>query len=179
MEVINLPLSGLKLIKPNKYIDERGFFLETFNAERYWENEIYSDFIQDNHSRSIKGVVRGLHFQKTPGQDKLVRCTNGIIWDVAVDIRKDSPTFGQYHAEYLNSSECYQFYIPSGFAHGFLCISNSCDVEYKITTYHDAKNEMSIAWDDQDLKIAWPESSEYILSEKDKNAMSFIDYSTI
>lgn len=176
MEVINLPLSGLKLIKPDKFIDDRGFFLETFHDERYWDNEIFSHFIQDNHSRSIKGVIRGLHFDTVKGQDKLVRCTNGIVWDVAVDIRKDSPTFGQHHGLYLNSSECFQFYIPSGFAHGFYTVSGSADIEYKITTHHNPKTETAIAWNDPELNIAWPESNEYILSDKDKNAMSFAKY---
>lgn len=175
MEIIDLPLSGLKLIKPDVYRDERGFFLETYQVERYWEQGLYTkSFIQDNHSRSIQGVVRGLHYQS--GQAKLVRCTNGIVWDVAVDIRKDSPTFGQHYGLYLYSTDCWQFFIPSGFAHGFICISSVCDLEYKVTSHYDSKLEGAIAWNDLDLNIDWPTSSNYILSDKDKKAMSFSQY---
>jgi dTDP-4-dehydrorhamnose 3,5-epimerase len=175
MEIIDLPLSGLKLIKPKKFIDERGFFVETYHNERYWEKEIYSDpFVQDNHSYSVKGVVRGLHYQT--GQAKLVRCTSGLVWDVAVDIRKDSPTFGNYYGLYLDSKDCFQFYIPSGMAHGFIVLSDSADFEYKVTKHHEPENEGSIIWNDPDLTISWPSNMSYILSEKDKLAKTFKEY---
>lgn len=175
MEVINLPLSGLKLIKPDIYRDERGFFLETYQTERYWEQGIYSDpFIQDNHSRSIKGVIRGLHANLK--QDKLVRCVGGIIWDVAVDIRKDSSTFGQHYGLHLYSSDCWQLYIPKGFLHGFIVLSDIADVEYKTTSYYNKNAEFIIAWNDIDLNIDWPGDGKYLLSDKDKQAKSFNEY---
>lgn len=174
MEIIDLPLEGLKLIKPDIYRDERGFFLETWNTEKYWENEFYAEpFIQDNHSRSIKYVLRGLHYQD--GQSKLVRCTNGQIWDVAVDIRPQSPTFGQHYGLYLNSTDCWQFYIPSGFAHGFCVISDMADLEYKVTSYYDPSNDGAIIWNDKDLNIPWPEHK-FILSDKDKQAKTFKEF---
>ena len=175
MEVIDLPLSGLKLIKPDIYRDERGFFLETWNTQKYWEKKVYTDvFVQDNHSRSIKSVVRGLHYQ--PNVAKLVRCTSGIVWDVAVDIRKNSPTFGQHYGLYLYSSDCWQFYIPDGFAHGFITLSDVADFEYKVTDFYNPKTEGSIAWNDDDLCIQWPGYFKYILSDKDKEAKSFAEY---
>lgn len=174
MEVTDLPLNGLKLIKPKKFTDNRGFFVETYHDERYWEKEIFSDpFVQDNHSHSYRNVLRGLHYQL--GQAKLVRCTSGCVWDVAVDIRKDSPTFGQYYGLYLRADDCYQFYIPSGFAHGFFCITSTADFEYKVTRHHEPENEGSIIWNDPDLNISWPESNEFILSGKDKQAKLFKD----
>jgi len=176
MEVIDLPLSGLKLIKPDIYRDERGFFLETFQISRYYNEGFDYPFIQDNHSRSIEGVLRGLHYQED--QAKLVRCTNGVVYDVAVDIRKDSPTFGQHYGLYLYSSDCWQFYIPSGFAHGFCCITNVCDLEYKVTSHYDVKTEGSIIWNDIDLNIQWPiaQMGKLILSDKDKQSQSFAQY---
>ena len=157
MEVIKTSLEGVVVIEPKVFGDERGFFLETFQADRYQEQAgIDLPFVQDNHSRSAKGVLRGLHFQKTKPQGKLVRVVRGEVFDVAVDIRKGSPTFGQWEGVILSEEKKRQFWVPPGFAHGFVVLSDVADFEYKCTDYYDPSDEGSLAWNDPDVGINWP-----------------------
>jgi dTDP-4-dehydrorhamnose 3,5-epimerase len=165
MRLLPRRLNGLLLIEPNVFADERGFFLETFRARGYAQEGIHIDFVQDNHSRSVRGTLRGLHFQ--PGQAKLVRAARGSIWDVAVDIRSGSPSFGEWEAFELDDVDHHQLLVPDGFAHGFCVLSEVADVCYKVTTYYDPTLERGIAWDDPDLAIPWPVESP-ILSERDR-----------
>jgi dTDP-4-dehydrorhamnose 3,5-epimerase len=152
-----------------------GSSLETFQAERYAELAgITLPFVQDNYSRSSKGVLRGLHFQKTKPQGKLVRVVKGEVFDVAVDIRQESPTFGQWESVILSEENKTQFWVPPGFAHGFMVLSNTADFEYKCTDYYDPYDEGSILWNDPDLDIPWPIASP-ILSNKDAGANRLID----
>jgi len=157
VEVIKTSLEGVVVIEPKVFGDERGFFLETFQADRYQEQAgIDLPFVQDNHSRSAKGVLRGLHFQKTKPQGKLVRVVRGEVFDVAVDIRKGSPTFGQWEGVILSEEKKRQFWVPPGFAHGFVVLSDVADFEYKCTDYYDPSDEGSLAWNDPDVGINWP-----------------------
>ena len=175
MNVIKTKLKDCVIIEPKIFGDGRGFFLETFQAERYADIAgITLPFVQDNYSRSSKGVLRGLHFQKTKPQGKLVRVVKGEVYDVAVDIRRDSPTFGEWEAVILSEENKTQFWVPPGFAHGFLVLSDTADFEYKCTDYYDPSDEGSILWDDPDLKISWPEKVPK-LSEKDANAPKMVD----
>ena len=175
MEIIHTALEGCVEIEPKIFSDERGFFLETFQKERYKELAgIDLEFVQDNHSRSSKAVLRGLHFQKNKQQGKLVRVVEGQVFDVAVDIRKDSETYGKWHSVILSASNKKQFYIPPGFAHGFYVMSDVADFEYKCTDYYDSSDEGCILWNDKTLKINWP-SDKVIVSEKDQNGMHFDD----
>lgn len=168
MNVIDTVIADVKIIEPRVFGDDRGFFLETFQAERYAkEVGIEGDFVQDNHSRSAKHVLRGLHFQKTRPQGKLVRVVAGEVVDVAVDIRKDSPTFGKWAAAILSAENKRQFWVPPGLAHGFLVLSESADFEYKCTEYYDPKDEGCLLWNDPEIGIDWPVNTP-ILSEKDK-----------
>ncbi len=181
MKVMNTCLDGAIVIEPDVFGDERGFFLETFQAERY--GKILGDdleFVQDNYSRSTKGVLRGLHFQKTKPQGKLVRVVAGKVFDVAVDIRETSPTFGQWYGVELSGDNKRQFWIPPGLAHGFIVLSDSADFEYKCTSYYDSSDEGCLIWNDPDINIQWPvgtESSEIspLLSEKDQKGLKFRD----
>ena len=157
------------------FSDERGFFLETFHAERYASQAgITLPFLQDNHSHSSQGVLRGLHYQINKPQGKLVRVVRGKVYDVAVDIREDSPTFGQWEAVILSEENKIQFWVPPGFAHGFLVLSKTADFEYKCTDYYDSSDEGSILWNDPDLNIAWPTDIP-TLSRKDANAEKLVD----
>lgn len=168
MKVIKTEIDGVLIIEPEVYGDHRGFFLETFQADRYREQAgINFQFVQDNHSRSSKGVLRGLHFQKTKPQGKLVRVVRGEVFDVAVDIRKNSPTFGKWTATILSEENKKQFWVPPGFAHGFVTLSRSADLEYKCTDYYDPIDEGCIIWNDPDVNISWP-IEKPILSEKDR-----------
>ncbi|MEZ5671850.1 MAG: dTDP-4-dehydrorhamnose 3,5-epimerase [Thiotrichaceae bacterium] len=169
MKVTTTKLPGVLLIEPKVFGDERGFFLESFNAQRYAEAGIVGNFVQDNHSRSVKGVLRGLHFQKQYPQGKLVYLTRGAVFDVAVDIRKDSPTFGQWVGVTLTAESHQQFYVPPGFAHGFCVLSDTADFHYKCTDYYHPEDEGSLRWNDPDVGIIW-EFAEPILSNKDANA---------
>ena len=170
MNVIETKLTDCVIIEPNVFGDERGFFLETFQAERYADVAgIKLPFVQDNHSRSSRGVLRGLHFQKTKPQGKLVRVVRGEVYDVAIDIRAGSATYGQWEAVVLSDKNKKQFWVPPGFAHGFLVMSDFADFEYKCTDYYDPSDEGSILWSDSDLNISWPIDSP-ILSEKDAQA---------
>ena len=175
MNVIKTKLIDCVIIEPKIFGDERGFFLETFQAERYTKLAgITLPFVQDNHSRSSKGVLRGLHFQKTKPQGKLVRVVKGEVFDVAVDIRQGSPTFGQWEAVILSEENKTQLWVPPGFAHGFIVLSNSADFEYKCTDYYDSSDEGSVLWNDPDLDIPWPIVTP-ILSNKDANANRLVD----
>ena len=170
MNVIQTKLADCVIIEPSVYEDERGFFLETFQAERYAEVAgISLPFVQDNHSRSGKGVLRGLHFQKTKPQGKLVRVVRGEVYDVAVDIRVGSATYGHWEAVVISEENKKQFWVPPGFAHGFLVISESAEFLYKCTDYYDPSDEGSLLWNDPDLSIPWPNNSP-ILSKKDAQA---------
>jgi dTDP-4-dehydrorhamnose 3,5-epimerase len=169
MKVIETTIPGVLLIEPKVFGDSRGFFLETFHLERYIAAGIPGPFVQDNHSHSAKGVLRGLHFQKQYPQGKLVYVTSGTVFDVAVDIRKESPTFGQWVSATLSADKHQQFYVPAGFAHGFCVLSESADFHYKCTDYYHPEDEGCIRWDDPDIGIQWPITNP-TLSPKDANA---------
>ena len=170
MKVTQTAISGVLIIEPKVFGDARGFFLESFNAQRYKEQAgIQETFVQDNHSHSAKGVLRGLHFQKTHPQGKLVWVTSGEVFDVAVDIRKDSPTFGKWVGVALTADSHTQFYVPPGLAHGFCVISETADFHYKCTDYYHPEDEGSIVWNDPDIGIEWPIDNP-TLSEKDAKA---------
>jgi dTDP-4-dehydrorhamnose 3,5-epimerase len=175
MDVVELKLQGLLLIRPRVFGDSRGSFVETYREERYRAAGIDCHFVQDNHSRSVEGTLRGLHYQSTPGQAKLVRCARGRIFDVVVDIRPNSPTFGQWDGVYLDDEAHHQIFAPIGFAHGFCAMSPFADVIYKVSSPYDESSECSIAFDDPTLQIPWP-ISEPILSARDRQAESFLDY---
>lgn len=174
MECIDLPL-GLKLFRPSVFADSRGFFLETYQQRAYAAAGVEVTFVQDNHSRSTKGTLRGLHYQSHPGQAKLVRVGRGRIFDVAVDIRPDSATFGRWHGVYLDDQEHAQLLVPVGFAHGFCVVSDIADVMYKVSAPYDPKTECGLKFDDPDVGVAWP-ISEPLLSPRDQQAESFATY---
>jgi dTDP-4-dehydrorhamnose 3,5-epimerase len=165
MQVSKTPIDGLLTIEPKIFADPRGMFYEVYSENRYEEHGIPC-FVQDNHSVSKKGVVRGLHYQVNPGQGKLVRVTRGEVFDVAVDIRKQSPTYGKWWGLSLSETNNFQLYIPIGFAHGFCVLSESAEVLYKCSDYYSPENERGILWNDPDLAIDWP-VKDPILSEKD------------
>ena len=175
MNVIKTKLKDCVIIEPKVFGDQRGFFLETFQINRYADLAgITMPFVQDNHSRSSKGVLRGLHFQKTKPQGKLVRVVQGEVYDVAVDIRQGSTTYGQWEAVILSGENKAQLWVPPGFAHGFLVLSETVDFEYKCTDYYDPSDEGSILWSDHELNIPWPIENPN-LSEKDANASLLAD----
>ncbi|MBE02759.1 dTDP-4-dehydrorhamnose 3,5-epimerase [Marinobacter lutaoensis] len=177
MNVIPTRLSGCVVIEPQVFGDHRGFFLETFQAQRYREQAgIDLAFVQDNHSRSSRGVLRGLHFQLRRPQGKLVRVVHGEVFDVAVDLRRRSPTFGQWEGVYLSGDNKRQVWVPPGFAHGFLVLSEFADFEYKCTDYYDPSDEGAIVWNDPDLAIQWPSGVEITLSDKDAQAPTFREF---
>lgn len=179
MQVREMRLSGLKLIFPKVWKDSRGFFVETYQQDRYSEQGILSNFVQDNHSCSKKGTVRGMHFQTKPGQAKLVRVAQGRIFDVAVDIRPSSPTFGQWEAVILDSESHAQLYIPVGFAHGFCVLSDEAHVLYKVDSPYNGETEAGFRWDDPDIGISWPLSADnLIVSERDRTNPYFSEYFT-
>lgn len=172
MEVIKLALADLQLVHPKVFRDSRGFFLETYSEARYQDCGIHCKFVQDNHSKSSRGTIRGMHFQTTPGQAKLLRVTSGRIFDVAVDIRPGSPTFGKWEGVYLDAESHHQLFVPIGFAHGFCVVSETADVLYKVSSPYDATTETGFRWDDPDVGIKWPVDSP-IVSERDAKAQSF------
>jgi dTDP-4-dehydrorhamnose 3,5-epimerase len=174
MECIELPL-GLKLIRPATFKDNRGFFLQSYQAAAYVAAGIDAEFTQDNHSRSVRGTLRGLHYQSHPGQAKLVRVGRGRIFDVAVDIRPDSPTFGQWHGVYLDDTEHAQLFVPVGFAHGFCVVSDIADVMYKVSTPYNAETECGLRYNDPEFGIEWP-VDEPLLSARDQQTESFASY---
>ncbi len=167
MQISDLRIKGLKLIKPRIFKDERGFFFESYRKDLYLSLGIEVPFVQDNVSFSQKGTVRALHFQSHPGQAKLVSCIQGKIWDVAVDIRPESPTFGQWEAVELDDQGHHQLFVPIGFAHGFCVLSETALVQYKVSAPYDAKTECSIRWNDPDINVIWP-IQQPVLSPRDQ-----------
>ena len=168
MKVIQTAIPDLLILEPKVFGDTRGFFMESFNARSFQEaTGLNVDFVQDNHSRSVKGVLRGLHYQIQQAQGKLVRVVRGSVFDVAVDLRKGSPTFGKWEGVELSEENNRQFWIPPGFAHGFLVTSESADFLYKTTDYYAPEHERSLAWNDPDVGVEWPLDGEPLLSAKD------------
>jgi dTDP-4-dehydrorhamnose 3,5-epimerase len=162
-------LDGVALIEPQVHGDERGFFVETFSRAAWHELGVAAEFVQHNHSRSSKGTLRGIHFQTEPGQAKLLRCMRGEILDVAVDLRRGSPTYGQWEAHVLDDVKHRQLFVPVGFGHGFAVLSDIADVAYQVSSYYDPATEAGIAWNDPDVGIDWRIENP-LLSERDKNA---------
>jgi dTDP-4-dehydrorhamnose 3,5-epimerase len=175
MEIIDLPLAGAKLIRPRVFRDPRGFFFESFSQARYGEAGMPEVWVQDNHSLSCQGTLRGLHYQSKPGQAKLVRVTLGRIFDVIVDIRPSSPTFGKWHGEEVDAEQHSQVYIPIGFAHGFCVLSEMAEVQYKVSTPYDGATECAIRWNDPEIAVAWPLATP-ILSARDQASETFADF---
>lgn len=173
MEVTKTRVDGVLLIKPKVFGDERGYFVETYQKERYSEIGITHPFVQDNHSMSRRGILRGLHYQTKHPQGKLVMVSLGAVFDVAVDIRPDSPTFGKWFGAILSQENQHQLWIPPGLAHGFLVLSDIAHFHYKCTDFYDPKNEASILWNDPELNIEWPFAEDVVLSQKDMNALLF------
>jgi dTDP-4-dehydrorhamnose 3,5-epimerase len=162
-------LDAVVLVEPEVFGDERGFLVETYSAPGWRELGIEVEFVQDNHSRSSGGILRGLHFQTSPGQAKLVRCARGRIWDVAVDLRRDSPTYRRWEGYELDDVRHRQLFVPVGFAHGFCVLSDEADVAYKLSSLYDHATEAGIAWDDPDIAVDWPLSNPR-LSDRDRKA---------
>ena len=162
-------LDGVVLVEPTVHGDERGFFVETYSRDAWAELGVDAEFVQHNHSRSSQGTLRGLHFQTAPGQAKLLRCARGEILDVAVDLRRDSPTYGQWEAHVLDDQQHHQLFVPIGFAHGFVVLSETADVCYLVSNLFDPATEKGIAWDDPDVGVDW-RVDEPLLSERDKTA---------
>lgn len=169
MNIIEVGIQGPLIIEPRVFGDDRGFFLESWNERVFRAAGLDMHFVQDNHSRSARGVLRGLHFQSPNAQGKLVRVVNGRAWDVAIDIRKDSPTFGEWASVELSAANKRMFWIPPGFAHGFLSLEDDTDFLYKCTALYDPASEHTLLWDDPDLAIDWPlEGMEPVVSAKDR-----------
>jgi dTDP-4-dehydrorhamnose 3,5-epimerase len=162
-------IPDIALVEPEVHGDERGFMVETFRAEAWREVGVDAEFVQENHSRSRAGILRGIHFQTDPGQAKLVRCARGRIWDVVVDLRRDSPTYMRWEGHELDDESHRQLFVPLGFGHGFCVLSDTADVTYKLSSYYDPATEAGIAWDDPDVGIEWP-LSDPVLSERDLSA---------
>ena len=177
MRRIPTRLEGPILIEPAVHGDARGFFVETYRRNLLDELGIHDEFVQDNHSRSTRGVVRGIHFQLPPGQAKLVRCSRGTILDVVVDLRRGSSTFGEWEGHELSDVDHRQIYVPVGFGHGFCVLSEVADVTYKVSNYYDPEIERAIAWDDPDVGVEWPSELEFSVSERDKQAPGLRDVS--
>ena len=177
MEVMTTAIPDVLLFKPKVFGDERGFFMETFRAEWFSDRGITAEFVQDNHSKSTKGVLRGLHYQIKNPQGKLVRVTQGEVFDVAVDLRKSSPTFGQAVGVYLSEENKHSLWIPPGFAHGFLVTSETAEFNYKCTAYYAPEYDRSLHWNDPALAIQWPLTDGLIpsLSAKDQAALLLAD----
>jgi len=171
-------LPGVLLIEPKVFGDQRGFFMETYRIDLFLEAEITEPFVQDNHSRSARGVLRGLHYQEPNAQGKLVRCTRGAIFDVAVDIRRGSPAFGKWFGLELSDANKRMLWIPPGFAHGFCALEDGSDLVYKCTTLYDAPSDRSILWNDPEIGIEWP-ISEPVLSGKDAAAPRLAEASVL
>src|SRR5918997_165753 len=170
MRLLDTRLDGPILLEPAVHGDARGFFLESYRANVWAEHGIDDEFVQDNHSRSGQGVLRGMHFSIGDGQAKLVRCARGRILDVAVDLRRASPTYGEWESAELDDERARQLYIPVGFAHGFCVLSEVADVTYKCSTYYHGAVERGFAYDDPEVGIEWPEDLELLVSERDAGA---------
>ena len=176
MELIKTSIDGLLIIKPDVFNDDRGYFFESYNKERFAKAGLNMDFVQDNESKSCKGVLRGLHFQKPPfAQGKLVRVIKGSVMDVAVDLRKDSTTYGKWESVVLTEDNKLQFWIPEGFAHGFVALEDNTIFNYKCTNVYNKESEGSILWNDPDININWNIDNP-ILSEKDKISPLFKNF---
>lgn len=175
MQVIATALDEVKLIVPKVFRDERGYFFESWQQQKFAELVAPIHFVQDNHSLSVKGTLRGLHWQDQHPQDKLISVLQGEIFDVAVDIRKDSPTYGKWLGEFLSSDNHKQMFIPKGFAHGFYVLSETALVSYKCSDFYHPASERCIRWDDPVLAIDWPLSRSPLISEKDNLGMAFVD----
>lgn len=172
MKVKNTGIEGCLVIEPEVFSDSRGFFLESYQLDRYRALGIKQNFVQDNHSQSCLGVIRGLHFQWTKPQGKLVRVVRGEVYDVAVDIRQNSPTFGRWFGINLSATNKCQLWLPPGLAHGFAVTSDVADLEYKCTDYYDSADEGCLIWNDRQIGIDWPVDSP-LLSEKDRQGIGF------
>jgi dTDP-4-dehydrorhamnose 3,5-epimerase len=180
MKVDTTSLPGVLIIEPEVFGDERGFFLEGYHEKRYRDEAgIQQTFVQDNHSRSGKGVLRGLHFQMDNPQGKLVSITSGEVFDVAVDISPDSPTFKTWVGVTLSDQNHLQFYVPPGYAHGFLVLSETADFQYKCTEYYDPASETGIIWNDPDIGIDWPLSGEPLVSPRDAKLPTIRDHHSV
>lgn len=176
MKIIPTDIRDLLIVEPTVFGDERGFFVESWNARTFREAGLDLEFVQDNHSRSAKGVLRGLHFQNPNPQGKLVRVTAGRVWDVAVDLRRSSPTFGRWMGVELSAANKRMFWVPPGFAHGFLTLEDGTDFQYKCVGYYDPANEHSLLWNDPALGIDWPLAGvDLQLSAKDKSGKPLAD----
>lgn len=174
MTVTDLDLPGVKLVAPVVHRDDRGFFLETYHQQRYADAGIPAVFVQDNHSRSVRGTLRGLHLQRSKLQAKLVRVIAGEILDVAVDVRRGSPTFGRWTSARLSADNAHQIFVPEGFAHGFAVLSDVAEVEYKCSAFYDPADEIVIRFDDPALGIVWP-AGDPILSKRDAAAKTLAE----
>lgn len=175
---IETPIKGMYVIEPAVFGDSRGYFMETYQYEEFKNAGLDMVFVQDNQSKSKRGVLRGLHYQKRNSQGKLVRVVSGEVYDVGVDLRKGSETFGQYYGVVLSAENKRQFYVPEGFAHGFVVLSDTAEFVYKCTNYYDPSSEAGILWNDPDLAIEWPITAdmEILLSDKDKIQQTFKQY---
>ena len=179
MELIETGIEGALLIEPRVFGDHRGFFLESWNARAFAEAGLDLSFVQDNHSRSARGVLRGLHFQNPHPQGKLVRVINGAVYDVIVDLRRSSPSFGKWFGAELSAQNKRMMWVPPGMAHGFLCLEDATDFLYKCTEFYDAASEHTLLWNDPALGIEWPlDGIEVQLSAKDREAARFADVAT-
>ena len=181
MKVIETEIPDVKIIEPAIFGDERGFFMETWNQKKFEElvTGKPTQFVQDNHSKSKKGILRGLHYQTENTQGKLVRVISGEVFDVAVDIRKGSLTFGKWVGVYLSAENKRQLWIPEGFAHGFYVTSDEAEFVYKCTDYYNPRAEQSILWNDSDIGIKWPLNELPILSGKDRHGICFLEYNRL
>jgi dTDP-4-dehydrorhamnose 3,5-epimerase len=175
MQRLATRLDGLILLAPDVHGDARGFFIETFRADAWAAEGVPTEFVQDNHSRSRRGTLRGLHFQTYPGQGKLVRVARGRVYDVVVDLREGSPTFGEWEGVELDDERGLQLYIPIGFAHGFCVLSETADFVYKCTAYYDPATEAGIRFDDPEVGVEWPRDVELLYSERDRTAPRLAD----
>jgi dTDP-4-dehydrorhamnose 3,5-epimerase len=179
---IETNIKDLYIIEPTVFGDNRGFFMESYSKRDFEEIGLNMEFVQDNHSKSKKGVLRGLHFQTKHTQGKLVRVIKGRVWDVAVDLRRDSDTFGKWHGALLSEENKRMFYVPEGFAHGFLTLEDETEFQYKCTDYYAPEYDSGILWNDEDLSIEWPfeeygiNIEDLSLSEKDKKQQSFEEF---
>jgi dTDP-4-dehydrorhamnose 3,5-epimerase len=178
MNVLPTPLAGVQVIEPKVFGDDRGFFYESWNARAFAAAGIPDTFVQDNHSRSARNVLRGLHYQIKQPQGKLVRVILGEVFDVAVDLRRSSSTFGKWAGVTLSSENKRMLWIPPGFAHGFLVTSDYAEVHYKATDYYAPEHERTLAWDDLTLAVTWPIDGQPILSEKDANGVRLAEAET-
>lgn len=177
MKFIDTDIADVKIVEVNLFGDERGFFMETFRADEFMAQTGAKPFVQDNHSKSAKGILRGLHYQQVQTQGKLVRVIEGAVFDVAVDMRESSPTFGKWVGVELSAQNNRQLWVPEGFAHGFYVMSDSAEFVYKCTDYYHPESEVSVRWDDADIGIEWPLVGDDLpqLSAKDANGLAFKD----